>query len=495
MVSKVGRRRRAKNHENTADCPFKVTRVLVPPDEKLHYATTQGRVDSRGRLERLQQSPFDPPGAFKSHRTMNLSYSIAPHKPWYEMRRYNSFVRVKFLVDDFVYVSNDTTIERQMGTTNDLDQLDYWVAKILEIRASDEYHVYARIYWMYSPDDLPRDVLDGDNLVGERRYIYSQNELVASNHMDIINVVSVVGKADVPEFGQKDDDKIQSGLYWRRAFDYLTSQLSSVDPTNKCEDSRVPTTSTVQLAPCEGQLPPLRPTIPVPDQSTNTPCTFGVSDHSASSGWKTGDNAADNEAARTNNDRHGRRRRRRKKIIAPASMSLFRLYRQSPTQQKLLAQLQSVLEAACYEFGKRSMPDIFHRHGWDSAESLELNRCAREFQHWTFSDVAPANRPRDELFRSISNIRHTVVHRLRVSVDDIEKFYNDAETLLLLLGDDIRRREIARLRQESQAIIAKAKKNKHPSHSTVGKSLLVLATQKAHEHSERWIKGEHEGRK
>lgn len=134
-----------------------------------------------------------------------------------------------------------------MGTTNDLDQLGYWVAKILEIRASDEYHVYARIYWMYSPGDLPRDVLDGDSLVGDRRYIYSQNELVASNHsefghyqppnvlvrtaltsalVDIINVVSVARKAAVHEFGQKDDDKIQSCPYWRRAFDYLTSQLS-----------------------------------------------------------------------------------------------------------------------------------------------------------------------------------------------------------------------------------------------------------------------------
>ncbi|EXU94476.1 hypothetical protein X797_012452 [Metarhizium robertsii] len=152
-------------------------------------------------------------------------------------------------------------------------------------------------------------------------------------------------------------------------------------------------------------------------------------------------------------------------LQAPESTSVLRLCRQPLTQHKLLVQLQSVLEAACYEFGKYLMPDIFRRRGWDCAESLELNRCAREFQQWSFSDVESANKPRDELFRSISNIRHTAVHRLRVSVDAMEQFFNDAETLLLLLGDDARRRGITMLRQESRMITAKTKESKHPLHS------------------------------
>ncbi|KAK8913521.1 hypothetical protein VCV18_011528 [Metarhizium anisopliae] len=157
---------------------------------------------------------------------MNLSYSVAPHKLWCGMTRYNSFVRNKFFVNDFVYISNDTSIERQMDTANDLRRLGYWVAKILEIRASDEYHVYLRIYWMYSPDDLPRNTIHANNLVGERQYLYSENEILTSALVDIINVVSVVRKANVHEFGKPDDDKIQNGLYWRQAFDYLTSELS-----------------------------------------------------------------------------------------------------------------------------------------------------------------------------------------------------------------------------------------------------------------------------
>ena len=66
----------------------------------------------------------------------------------------------------------------------DLRQLGYWVAKILEIRASDENHVFARVYWMYSPDDLPRNGSGGETVVGEGQHYYSPNELVASNHSE-----------------------------------------------------------------------------------------------------------------------------------------------------------------------------------------------------------------------------------------------------------------------------------------------------------------------
>lgn len=89
---------------------------------------------------------------------------------------------VKYVVGDFVYIANDTAVGQQIGAAENLKQLGYWVAKILEIRASDENHVYARIYWMYSSDDLPRDAFGGDIMATERQYCHSHNELVASNH-------------------------------------------------------------------------------------------------------------------------------------------------------------------------------------------------------------------------------------------------------------------------------------------------------------------------
>lgn len=58
----------------------------------------------------------------------------------------------------------------------------YWVAKILEIRAADEHHVYARIYWMYSPDELPPNTRYGEESIEGRQTYHGENELIASNH-------------------------------------------------------------------------------------------------------------------------------------------------------------------------------------------------------------------------------------------------------------------------------------------------------------------------
>ena len=146
---------------------------------------------------------------------MDLSYQIDSAEKWTEMTRYNSFVRklnrlyctfrlrehtkltcplcrtvngTKHFSEGFIYVANDSSIERQKAI-DDNDPMqqrkksdDDWVARILEIRASDEHHVYARVYWMYWPDELPQGTQDGKKTVQGRQPYHGINELVASNH-------------------------------------------------------------------------------------------------------------------------------------------------------------------------------------------------------------------------------------------------------------------------------------------------------------------------
>lgn len=157
----------------------------------------------------------------------------------------------KYFSDNYIFVANEDTIERQKSFANK-EQLgpraksnDDWVARILEIRASDEHHVYARVYWMYWPDELPVGTVDGKKTVEGRQPYHGQNELIASNHskcqeyvrkksrseadsvaVDIINVVSVTQQATVNQVTDENDDQIQSALYWRQAFDVRTLELS-----------------------------------------------------------------------------------------------------------------------------------------------------------------------------------------------------------------------------------------------------------------------------
>ncbi|PHH87753.1 hypothetical protein CDD83_8452 [Cordyceps sp. RAO-2017] len=243
MSSKSRKRSRAIADENRADCPFSVTMVATPSHDD--HASKKRKRDGPDddKKELVQPSPFAPRGNFKTHKTMDLAYTVEPRKRWLDMTRYNSFVlnNVKYYTEDFVYIANDATIERQKATNKDPDRqgllqsTDYWVAKILEVRALDEHHVYARVYWMYSPDELPPNTLDGKKLVSGRQPYHGQNELIASNHMDVINVVSVAMRAVVNQWVETDDEQVQDALYWRQAFDCRTSQLSSVEMTCKCK--------------------------------------------------------------------------------------------------------------------------------------------------------------------------------------------------------------------------------------------------------------------
>lgn len=178
----------------------------------------------------FQPSPFHPSGKFKTNPNLDVHYRVEPAKEWTEMTRYNSFVceyhspslslplfkftalegkfanftyintvnNVKYFAENFVHIANPESLKKreqkqqQGAAANDdaagaspvLRQEDGWVARILEIRAKDEHHVFARVYWMYWPDELPAKVRDRKKLVSGRQPYHGQSELVASNHSE-----------------------------------------------------------------------------------------------------------------------------------------------------------------------------------------------------------------------------------------------------------------------------------------------------------------------
>ncbi|EXK77361.1 hypothetical protein FOQG_17920 [Fusarium oxysporum f. sp. raphani 54005] len=234
--------------DNCAELPFTISYETgdSPAHQKGHKNKKRkyyGR-DENNRAQ-SQISPFNPKGSFKTYESMDLKYTVEPEKRWRNMTRYNSFIlnENKYYSGAFVYVANELSIEKQKAQDNGKDiceNKDEWVARILEIRASDEHHVYARVYWMYWPDELPAKTVDGKKEVQGRQPYHGVNELIASNHMDIINVVSVTGLATVHQWIECDVKKIPKGLYWRQAFDCRNLQLSSVELICECQEPANP---------------------------------------------------------------------------------------------------------------------------------------------------------------------------------------------------------------------------------------------------------------
>ncbi|KAK7970202.1 hypothetical protein PG988_009275 [Apiospora saccharicola] len=239
------KRPRAEKDESWAECPFKVEHPNAGDKEKKQKKrrrqTPEDRATQQPPKMPLQVAPFAPTGKFKDpNNTMDRHFLVQPNTDWVDMTRYNSFVLngIKYYSEGFIFVANSSTIQRQKNPDEAMQPRkrsdDDWVARILEIRASDEHHVYARVYWMYWPDELPSGTQDGKKYVQGRQPYHGRNELIASNHMDVINVVSVTASATVNQWDEQNEEEIQSALYWRQAIDVRTMELSSVEPRCRC---------------------------------------------------------------------------------------------------------------------------------------------------------------------------------------------------------------------------------------------------------------------
>ncbi|KAM0278363.1 hypothetical protein ACHAQH_005183 [Verticillium albo-atrum] len=265
MSSSPRKRSRPDPAEDTkAECPFEVkyesedTKTKARKAAKRRKQTQQlagggGGAGGAGaedeEIAKVQHSPFTPSGTFKNDENLDLKYWVEPRDKWMAMTRYNSFVlnSAKYFSEGFIYISNGTASPTKNPVKVDENGVRQrmpheWVGRILEIRAQDEHHVYARIYWMYWPEELPVQTKDDGKFVQRagRQPYHGVNELIASNHMDVINVVSVTAEAKVKQWFEENDDEIQDGLYWRQALDVRTLSLSSVHRTCKCKQPANP---------------------------------------------------------------------------------------------------------------------------------------------------------------------------------------------------------------------------------------------------------------
>jgi hypothetical protein len=91
----------------------------------------------------------------------------------------------KFQEGDYVYVANRESVKQAADDSIPPGSPAHdWVARIVEIRAADRDNVFARIFWMYWPDELPPGTLDGQKTVEGRQPYHGKDELIASNHSE-----------------------------------------------------------------------------------------------------------------------------------------------------------------------------------------------------------------------------------------------------------------------------------------------------------------------
>ncbi|ENH69790.1 hypothetical protein FOC1_g10009290 [Fusarium oxysporum f. sp. cubense race 1] len=143
-----------------------------------------------------------------------------------------------------------------------------------------------------------------------------------------------------------------------------------------------------------------------------------------------------------------------------AATTAVHVYLPFPTEHLLMEKLQKVLETACYEYGVRELSSIVQHRDWDCPESVELNQWAELLGHEGNLKRQGTGKALNELLRSIAQIRHTAVHRLRTNSRGLEQFLADAEDLARILGDNIYTQVISQMRLDAQSTLRELAQNK-----------------------------------
>ena len=88
------------------------------------------------------------------------------------------------------------------------DKENQWVGQVLEVKAANPSEVWLRVFWLYWPEELP----DG------RKAYHGNQELIMSNHMEIIDAKSVASGAEISHWDEKDEDQDVGHRFWRQFY-------------------------------------------------------------------------------------------------------------------------------------------------------------------------------------------------------------------------------------------------------------------------------------
>jgi hypothetical protein len=146
--------------------------------------------------------------------------------------------------------------------------------------------------------------------------------------------------------------------------------------------------------------------------------------------------------------------------INKAIPSLYPVYIQYRCQHLITTTLQKLLEESCFEFAQQHFPRILAIKGWDCPEAVELTEWTKLISQHPPQPAKGINKPIDELFGPLHELRHSAVHRLRKTANGIERLAENAQLFLEALDDLVRSEKASVLRRELKGAIEELKRNK-----------------------------------
>ncbi|KAJ6024282.1 hypothetical protein N7540_005079 [Penicillium herquei] len=146
--------------------------------------------------------------------------------------------------------------------------------------------------------------------------------------------------------------------------------------------------------------------------------------------------------------------------VNKAIPSLYPVYIQYRCQHLITTTIQNLIEESCFEFAQQHFPNILAIKGWDCPEAAELTEWTKLIARHSPQLVKGTNKPIDELFGLLHELRHSAVHRLRKTANGIERLAENAQLFLEALDDSFRSEKLSVLRRELKGAIEELQRNK-----------------------------------
>ncbi|KAK3117395.1 hypothetical protein LTR53_001309 [Teratosphaeriaceae sp. CCFEE 6253] len=153
---------------------------------------------------------------------LSVRYEVKPANNWMSLKGYKKFTvgDESIGVGECILVKHQDADDAAAAAANRVDLAAQWKAKVLEVRALDPEHVYIRVAWLNRPEDLES---------GRKPY-HGANELIPTNHLDIIDAMTINGQLHLYHWLEDEDDSEVPGIgehFWRQTYDFANTKTFS----------------------------------------------------------------------------------------------------------------------------------------------------------------------------------------------------------------------------------------------------------------------------
>ncbi|KAL8837299.1 MAG: hypothetical protein Q9170_002594 [Blastenia crenularia] len=164
--------------------------------------------------------------------------------------------------------------------------------------------------------------------------------------------------------------------------------------------------------------------------------------------------------------------------------SLHPIYLPLKTQHKVLVTVQYLLEECCFEFGNAWVPKLMEERKWYEVESIELNQCTLRFLKYAKSLPPSAINPTGgeniaQVLLRTSTIRHSAVHRNRISAAGVVIMLDAAIAFAETLKDSRRAEKIANIKLQLESSIEEIVQHQNLLERKLSEQLEAIAQRRA----------------